>query len=80
MKNVKFCGNCGKYGMPVYDSRERADRLRRRRKCEYCGARTATIELEAEEYDEMQKELQEMRSFIRELRKKILEKVGDLND
>lgn len=80
MKNVRLCESCGKYGMSVYDSREKSDQLRRRRKCVYCGARTVTVELNIEEYDEMQKELQEKRSFIRELRKNLLEKAGDLND
>ena len=78
MQNVRLCENCGKNGMAVYDTREKADQLRRRRKCVYCGATFRTVELKTEEYDEMQKELQKLHSFIRELRKNLLENINEL--
>jgi len=80
MKNVRLCENCGKYGMSVCDSREKDELIRRRRKCVYCGATFRTMELKIEEYEEMQKELQGLHSFIKDLKKFLSEKVGDLND
>lgn len=80
MQNVRLCENCGKYGMAVYDTREKADQLRRRRKCGYCGATFRTVELKTEEYDEMQNELQRLYSFINDLGKYFSEKVGEFND
>ncbi len=55
MNNVRLCKNCGKYGMAVYDTREKADQLRRRRKCLYCGASIHTVEIYMDDYEVMQK-------------------------
>ncbi len=80
MQNVRLCENCGKNGMAVYDTREKADQLRRRRKCVYCGATFRTVELKTEEYEEMQNELQRLYSFINDLGKYFSEKAGEFND